>query len=151
MEITHRDLTAEEQITYNKLAGSGIRFREQRAAVAASLIIMTRNGGHANAEAIANDAFGTDESGLATTYRNLKLFEKSGLIERRNFDTGREYYEIVTEPHAHLVNVTTGKVTNVKLSDPTRKSLESVAILEGLNLSKIDVVIYGEETAKADD
>lgn len=48
---------------------------------------------------------------IATVYRNLRLFEEAGILERLDFGDGRARYEEATEGHHdHLIDINSGHV-----------------------------------------
>ncbi len=53
---------------------------------------------------------------LGTVYRNLNELVAEGLIKRVSAEGGAERFDANIEPHAHLVCVGCGKITDVKSS-----------------------------------
>ncbi len=67
---------------------------------------------HLSAEDIYKELLDTGvEIGLATVYRVLTLFERAGLVNRHNFESGHSVFEMDEgKHHDHMVCVETGEV-----------------------------------------
>lgn len=44
---------------------------------------------------------GTETADLVTIYRSLEAFEKAGIVQRFNLESGKSLYELVEENHHH--------------------------------------------------
>jgi Fur family transcriptional regulator, ferric uptake regulator len=59
-----------------------------------------------------------DRISLSTVYRNVKLLETEGIIERLDFRDSRSRYEqAAREHHDHLINLETGAVIEFRSED----------------------------------
>ncbi|SFI23122.1 Fur family transcriptional regulator [Jannaschia pohangensis] len=79
---------------------------------------------HPDVETIHARAAEQDPSiSVATVYRTVKLFEESGILERREFGDGRARYEDAErEHHDHLIDLQTGEV--IEFVDPEIEALQ---------------------------
>lgn len=99
------------------LKEKGYRFTKQRKATVDAII--ANQGKHMSAEEIYLEVKKTcPEIGLATVYRTMILFEEAGMLNRHNFDDGRNRYELNNPEedhhHHHLVCMKCGSVTEVE-------------------------------------
>jgi Fur family ferric uptake transcriptional regulator len=99
------------------LRDKGYRFTKQRKATVEAII--ANQGKHMSAEEIYLEVKKTcPEIGLATVYRTMILFEEAGMLNRHNFDDGRNRYELNNPEedhhHHHLVCIKCGSVTEVE-------------------------------------
>ncbi len=87
----------------------GLRMTGPRRTIAQ---VLEEAGDHPDVETIHLRASARDASiSVATVYRTVKLFEESGLLERREFGDGRSRYEDAErEHHDHLIDLQTGEV-----------------------------------------
>jgi len=101
----------------NILKDKGYRLTKQRRATVEAII--ANHGKHMSAEEIYLEVKKTcPEIGLATVYRTMLLFEETGMLNKHNFDDGRNRYEL-TNPeedhhHHHLICIKCGSVTEVE-------------------------------------
>ncbi|MEM8823055.1 MAG: Fur family transcriptional regulator, partial [Pseudomonadota bacterium] len=99
---------------------------------------------HPDVETIHARAVETDASiSIATVYRTVKLFEESGLLERREFGDGRARYEDAErDHHDHLIDVNTGEV--IEFVDPEIEALqEKIAERLGYDLRGHRLELFG--------
>ena len=99
------------------LREKGYRFTKQRRATVDAII--ANQGKHMSAEEIYLEVKKTcPEIGLATVYRTMLLFEEAGMLNKHNFDDGRNRYELNNPEedhhHHHLVCIKCGNVTEVE-------------------------------------
>lgn len=81
--------------------------------------------------------------GLATVYRVLTQFEQAGILDRRNFESGKAVYELNEgQPHDHLVCTSTGKVEEFHDAE-IEKRLRQIAGERGWVVHDHAVIIYG--------
>ena len=107
-------LSGREQIA-GMLRAHGITPTHQRTEIAHALF--TRRE-HLSADQIlalvnARDA----ETSKATVYNTLKLFLEKKLIRELVVDPARVVYDPNTEPHHHLYDVVTGRLTDIPAAD----------------------------------
>jgi len=89
----------------------GIMPTHQRTEIA--FILFTRRE-HLSADqilALVNSRFA--EASKATVYNTLKLFVENKLIRELVVDPAKIVYDPNTEPHHHLYDVTTGRLTDI--------------------------------------
>lgn len=81
---------------------------------------------------------------LATVYRNVKLFDEKGIIERLEFGDGRSRYEDAKrDHHDHLFDLETGDV--IEFYDPEIEVLqEKIARRLGYKLKGHKMELFGE-------
>jgi len=108
----------------------GYRYTKQRKATVDAII--ANQGKHMSAEEIYLEVKKTcPEIGLATVYRTMLLFVEAGMLNRHNFDDGRNRYELNNPEedhhHHHLVCIKCGEVTEVEedLLDLLEEKIES--------------------------
>ena len=99
------------------LREKGYRFTKQRRATVEAIV--ANQGKHMSAEEIYLEVKKTcPEIGLATVYRTMLLFEEAGMLNKHNFDDGRNRYELNNPDedhhHHHLVCIKCGDVTEVE-------------------------------------
>lgn len=86
---------------------------------------------------------------IATVYRNVRLFEENGMIERHDFRDGRSRYESAEKDHHdHLIDVRTGDV--IEFVDPEIERLQKL-VAERLGYRLIDhrLELYGVPVSDA--
>lgn len=84
--------------------------------------------------------------GLATVYRVLTQFEQAGLINRRNFESGKAVYEINEgQQHDHLVCLDCGKVEEFHDAE-IEKRQHDVAETKGYKIADHSLSIYAHCT-----
>lgn len=99
----------------------GLRMTGQRQIIAQ---VLDDARDHPDVEEIYARASAIDPGiSLATVYRNVKLFEELGIIERLEFGDGRARYEDAErEHHDHLFDLKTGEV--IEFCDPEIEILQ---------------------------
>jgi len=100
---------------------NGLRMTEQRRTIAA---VLQDAEDHPDVEELYNRASGVDPRiSLATVYRTVKLFEETGILEKREFGDGRARYEAADrDHHDHLIDVHSGEV--IEFVDPEIEALQ---------------------------
>ena len=83
---------------------------------------------------------------LATLYRTVRLFEQSGILERRNLGSRRARYEPSGEhDHFHLVDLDSDKV--IEFDEPETEALmHRVAARYGFDLVSLRIELFGRRT-----
>lgn len=97
------------------LKGKGYKLTPQRRAILE--IILGNEGKHMSTEEIYMEVKKTcPEIGLATVYRTMLLLEELGVLNKHNFEDGRNRYELnhPEEDHHHLICIACGKVIEVE-------------------------------------
>ncbi|MDO4724205.1 ferric iron uptake transcriptional regulator [Vandammella animalimorsus] len=81
--------------------------------------------------------------GLATVYRVLTQFEQAGILDRRNFESGKAVYELNEgQPHDHMVCTATGKVEEFYDAE-IEKRLKKIAAERGWTIHDHAITVYG--------
>ena len=79
------------------------------------------------------------ETSKATVYNTLNLFVARGLIREVIVDPNRVFYDPNTEPHYHLYEVQSGRLTDIASADVRISGLPEVP--EGMVTEGMDVII----------
>ena len=119
----------------------GLRVTGQRRTIAQ---VLEDSVDHPDVETIHERASGIDPNiSVATVYRTVKLFEESGLLERREFGDGRARYEDAErDHHDHLIDMQTGEV--IEVVDPEIEALqEKIAERLGYDLKGHRLELFG--------
>lgn len=87
--------------------------------------------------------------GLATVYRVLTQFEQAGILDRRNFESGKAVYELNEgQPHDHMVCTVTGVVEEFYDAEIERR-LHEIAAERGWTIHDHAITVYGVSPAAA--
>ena len=108
------------------------------------LSIMREAGRHLDAKELYRRASERDPNiSLATVYRNLRVFEKQGLINERHLGQARCYYEMKRlGEHQHLVCEACGQVIEFE-SPLLRKLVAEVQRKSNFSVTKVEVYLKG--------
>ena len=108
------------------------------------LSIMREAGRHLDAKEVYRRASERDPNiSLATVYRNLRVFEKQGLINERHLGQARCYYEMKRlGEHQHLVCEACGQVIEFE-SPLLRKLVAEVQRKSNFSVTKVEVYLKG--------
>jgi Fe2+ or Zn2+ uptake regulation protein len=108
------------------------------------LSIMREAGRHLDAKEVYRRASERDPNiSLATVYRNLRVFEKQGLINERHLGQARCYYEMKRlGEHQHLVCEACGQVIEFE-SPLLRKLVTEVQRKSNFSVTKVEVYLKG--------
>ena len=120
---------------------NGLRLTGQRRIIAQ---VLEDASDHPDVETIHVRASGIDPNiSVATVYRTVKLFEESGILERREFGDGRARYEDAErDHHDHLIDLQTGQV--IEFVDPEIEVLqERIAERLGYDLKGHRMELFG--------
>jgi len=120
----------------------GLRMTGQRQIIAQ---VLDDARDHPDVEEIYARASAIDPGiSLATVYRNVKLFDEKGIIERLEFGDGRSRYEDAKrDHHDHLFDLETGDV--IEFYDPEIEVLqEKIARRLGYKLKGHKMELFGE-------
>jgi Fur family iron response transcriptional regulator len=79
------------------------------------------------------------ETSKATVYNTLNLFVAKGLVREVIVDPNRVFYDPNTEPHYHLYDVQSGRLTDIASADVRISGLPEVP--EGMVTEGMDVII----------
>ncbi|QDY68695.1 Fur family transcriptional regulator [Qingshengfaniella alkalisoli] len=119
----------------------GLRLTEQRRIIAQVLEDATD---HPDVEELHQRAVKLDENiSIATIYRTVKLFEESGILEKREFGDGRARYETAgRDHHDHLIDLKTGEVIEF-VDEEIEQLQERIARKLGYRLTGHRLELYG--------
>ncbi|MBV9812558.1 MAG: transcriptional repressor [Acetobacteraceae bacterium] len=80
---------------------------------------------------------------VATVYRTVRLLEEKGILQRRDFGSGRARYEPAEQgPHYHLIDVDTGKVVEFRNSEHERL-VRALAEQLGFDVVSMRLEVFG--------
>lgn len=108
------------------------------------LSIMREAGRHLDAKEVYRRASEKDPNiSLATVYRNLRVFEKQGLINERHLGQARCHYEMKrVGEHQHLVCEACGQVIEFE-SPLIRKLVAGVQRKNNFSVTKVELYLEG--------
>ncbi len=108
------------------------------------LSIMQETGRHLDAKELYRRASERDPNiSLATVYRNLRVFEKQGLIDERRLGQARCYYEMKhLGEHQHLVCEACGQVIEFE-SPLIRKLVAEVQRKNNFSVTRLELYLEG--------
>ena len=120
----------------------GLKMTGQRRTIAR---VLTDASDHPNVEELYRRASLLDPRiSIATVYRTVRLFEEKGILQRRDFGTGRARYEPTEHgPHYHLIDVETGKVVEFKNSEHERL-IRALAEQLGFHVVSLRLEVFGK-------
>jgi Fur family ferric uptake transcriptional regulator len=97
----------------------GLKMTGQRRTIAR---VLSEASNHPDVEELYRRAVLLDPRiSIATVYRTVRLLEEKGILQRRDFGSGRARYEPTEHgPHYHLIDVDTGKVIEFKNGEHER-------------------------------
>ena len=133
MEITQytRDNLAD------KLRAHGINPTHQRIEIALALFSRYEHLSADQVMAIVNERH--SETSKATVYNTLNLFLEKRLIREVIVDPSKVFYDPNTEPHYHMYDVQTGRITDIDASDVRVTGLP--ALPAGMVTEGMDIII----------
>ena len=124
----------------------GLRLTEQRRIVAK---VLHDSDDHPSVEELFDRALKLDSGiSIATVYRTVKLFEETGILEKREFQDGRARYEDADrEHHDHLIDIHNGEV--IEFYDEEIEKLQmKIARRLGFVLKGHKLELYGVKVEK---
>ncbi len=84
-----------------------------------------------------------DRISIATVYRTVRLFEEKGILQRRDFGSGRARYEPADHGHHyHLIDVDSGKVVEFTSVEHERL-VRAVAEQLGFDVVSMRLEVFG--------
>lgn len=124
---------------------SGVRLTRQRRAV---LNTVLSSGDHPTA-ALIYERTKQQEPGisLATVYNTLETLHDAGLINRLHFDHATSRYCPNLVPHVHLLNESTGEVTDIRLKAGLQAE-DIFELPEGVCITGMEACLRGHFSAK---
>lgn len=136
-----------ETTILDRCEANGLRMTDQRRTIAA---VLQQSEDHPDVEELYARASTVDPKiSLATVYRTVKLFEESGILDKREFGDGRARYETADrDHHDHLIDLQSGEV--IEFVDPEIEALqEKIAAKLGYKLKGHRLELYGVPIRKA--
>jgi len=133
MEITQytRDNLAE------KLRAHGINPTHQRIEIAFALFSRHEHLSADQVMAIVNERH--SETSKATVYNTLNLFLEKKLIREVIVDPNKVFYDPNTEPHHHMYDLQSGRLTDIDASDVRVTGLPDLP--SGMVTEGMDIII----------
>jgi Fur family transcriptional regulator, ferric uptake regulator len=119
----------------------GLKMTGQRQVIAQ---VLSDAGDHPDVEELYRRAVLLDSRiSIATVYRTTRLLEEKGILERRDFGSGRARYEPTEHGlHYHLIDVTNGKV--IEFQDAEHECLiGEIAARLGFNIVSLRLEVFG--------
>lgn len=120
-----------------KLRAHGINPTHQRIEIAYALFSRREHLSADQVMATVNERH--SETSKATVYNTLNLFVEKKLIREVIVDPSKVFYDPNTDPHYHIYNVESGKLTDIDASAVSISGLPEVP--EGMETEGMDVVI----------
>jgi len=108
------------------------------------LELIDNAGGHIDAKELYRRAISTDTSiSLATVYRNLRLFQRLGLVDERRLGQSSHCYEIHrSSRHQHFVCRDCGKVVEFQ-APAVSKLVGDIQREQGFSVTKAEFYLEG--------
>ena len=121
----------------DKLRAHGINPTHQRIEIALALFSRCEHLSADQVMAIVNQRH--SETSKATVYNTLNLFLEKRLIREVIVDPNKVFYDPNTEPHYHVYDVQTGRLTDIDASDVRVTGLP--ALPAGMVTEGMDIII----------
>lgn len=138
MTKTHDDI---DSPLLERCREKGLKMTGQRRVIA---YVLSEADDHPDVEELYRRAIVIDPKiSVATVYRTVRIFEERGILQRRNFGTGRARYEATDHgQHYHLIDVESGKVEEFHDGE-LDALLQKIAERMGYDLVTTRLEIYG--------
>jgi Fur family ferric uptake transcriptional regulator len=89
-----------------------------------------------------------DRISIATVYRTVRLLEEKGILNRRDFGSGRARYEANDHgPHHHLIDVDTGKVIEFEDTEHERL-IRKITTELGFEVVSLRLEVFGRRSRR---
>jgi Fur family ferric uptake transcriptional regulator len=130
-----------------RCAERGLKMTGQRRTIIRAL---SQAADHPDAEELHRRALLLDRNiSIATVYRTVRLFEDSGILQRRDFGKGRAQYEPTESgSHYHLVETETGKVAEFRDAELERQ-VRALAARQGFEVVSLRLEVFGRRLQEA--
>ncbi len=121
----------------------GLKMTGQRRTIAR---VLSEADDHPDVEELYRRASVLDDRiSIATVYRTVRLFEEKGILQRRDFGSGRARYEPVDQtPHYHLIDIESGKVVEFRSAEHERL-VRAVAEQLGFQVMSLRLEVFGRK------
>ena len=108
------------------------------------LELIDNAGGHIDAKELFRRASSTDTSiSLATVYRNLRLFQRLGLVDERRLGQSSHYYEIhQPSRHQHFICSNCGRIVEFQ-APAVSKLVGDIQREQGFSVTKAEFYLEG--------
>lgn len=120
----------------------GLKMTGQRKVI---IRVLSEADDHPSVEEVYRRALLLDENiSIATVYRTVRIFEEKGILQRRDFGSGRARYEAADHGHHyHLIDVETGKV--LEFSDAAHEQMiQTLAGDLGFQVVSVRLEVFGK-------
>ena len=119
----------------------GLKMTEQRRVIAR---VLSEASDHPDVEELYRRAALLDgRISIATVCRTVRLLEERGILQRRDFGSGRARYEPTEHGHHHhLIDVETGKVVEFRNSEHERL-VRALAEQPGFEVVSLRLEVFG--------
>ena len=129
-----------------KCKNKGVRLTDQRKIIAK---VISESNDHPDVDVLHKKVTSIDKKiSIATVYRNVKLFEESGILEKHDFKGGKARYEqSLDEHHDHLIDINSGEI--IEFVDKEIEKLQ-IKVAEKLGYKLVDhkLELYGSKIKK---
>ena len=106
---------------------------------AAILQVLRESEGHLTADEIFFLAkLKMPSIAMATVYNNLNAMNDAGIVERTHIDGSADCFELVTEPHDHLLCDACGRISDIRI--PTLSQTLETAL--GEKIEHYDLTVH---------
>lgn len=119
------------------LRAHGINPTHQRIEIAYALFSRQEHLSADQIMAIVNERH--SETSKATVYNTLNLFVEKGLVREVIVDPSRVFYDPNTDPHYHMYDVQSGKLTDISAAEVKISGLP--ALPDGMVTEGMDVIV----------
>lgn len=100
--------------------------------------------GHTSIEEIYDNIKETYPSiSLATIYKNLASMQEAGIIDEVRLPNQKQHYELIKEPHVHLVCEKCGSIVDVPMNDSLKGLRESYEKSTNFKVKTASVAFVG--------
>lgn len=126
----------------------GLKMTEQRRIIAR---VLSEAVDHPDVEELYRRASLLDDRiSVATVYRTVRLFEEKGILQRRDFGSGRARYEPADHGHHyHLIDVESGKVVEFTSAEHERL-VRAVAEQLGFDVVSLKLEVFGRRVGEGE-
>ena len=130
----------------DKCIKKGVRLTDQRKLIAK---VMSESDDHPDVDELHKKVSKLDAKiSIATVYRTVKLFEEAGIVSKHDFKgTKARYEQAPKEHHDHLIDVSTGEITEF-VNEDIEKLQKQVAEKLGYKLVDHRLELYGSKIKK---
>lgn len=100
--------------------------------------------GHISIDEIYENIKGSNPSmSLATVYKNLTFMQEAKIIDEVRLPNQKQRYELVKNPHIHLVCEKCGGITDMELTSPVEQLREACADVSHFKIKEASIAMLG--------